>query len=67
MSIISIAAAVGVNAPNRKQDVLKVQVMLNHFIGNQKLVGINPLTIKPLYKDGVCGEKTCVAISAPKK
>ncbi|MEZ5397120.1 MAG: hypothetical protein R2724_30680 [Bryobacterales bacterium] len=38
--------------------------MLNHFIGNQKLVGINPLTIKPLYKDGVCGEKTCVAISA---
>jgi hypothetical protein len=64
MSVISIGGAVGLNAPNRKEDVIKVQVMLNHFVGNKKLVGVKPLAIKPLTKDGICGEKTRVAISA---
>jgi hypothetical protein len=56
---ISIAKAVGLQASNRKEDVIKIQVMLNHFIGNKKLLGI-----KPLAFDGICGTKTTTAITA---
>lgn len=59
MSVISISAAVGLNAPNRYEDVAKVQVMLNHFIGNKKLLGYAPLGL-----DGKCGPKTREAIMA---
>lgn len=59
MSLISISAAVGIKASNRNQDVTKVQVVLNHFIGNRKLVGIKPLVI-----DGKCGSKTNEALMA---
>jgi len=42
---ISISGPVGLNAMNRSDDVIKVQVMLNHYIGNKKLLGYKPLTI----------------------
>jgi len=41
------------------KDVMKVQVMLNHFIGSNLLSGY-----KPLGLDGHCGPKTKEAISA---
>jgi hypothetical protein len=56
---ISISGPVGLNAMNRSDDVIKVQVMLNHYIGNKKLLGYKPLTI-----DGKCGSKTREAILA---
>jgi len=56
---ISISGPVGLNAKNRSDDVIKVQVMLNHYIGNKKLLGYKPLTI-----DGKCGGKTREAILA---
>jgi len=59
MSVISISKAVGLKAPNRYEDVIKVQAILNHFIGNGKLVGYKAL---PLV--GKCGPKTREAIMA---
>jgi hypothetical protein len=57
MGVISISAAVGRNASNRRGDVRKVQVALNHFIKRGKLLGVKPLAI-----DGKCGDKTNEAI-----
>lgn len=59
MSVIQITRAVGHAASNRNADVTKVQVVLNHFIGNTKLVGV-----KPLIVDGKIGPKTNGAIMA---
>lgn len=59
MSTISISATVGLKATNNSNDVVKVQVMLNHFIGNKKILGYKSLKI-----DGNCGPKTREVIAA---
>ena len=45
MSVINISARVGINAKNRNDDVMKVQVMLNHFRGLGKLAGVKALAL----------------------
>ncbi len=59
MSVIKISEPVGAKARNKDQDVINIQVMLNHFIGLKLLQGYKPLGI-----DGDCGPKTREAISA---
>jgi hypothetical protein len=57
MSVISISAAVGINASNRRGDVRRIQAALNHFIKSGKLRGVKRLAV-----DGKCGPKTTEAI-----